>query len=271
MPAEGSRYHRDALPDVLGATRTISHSESTETPLPELTSRDRARLLLALTPLVPFLVVIPGMKWLLPVVAPLTMYVWFARRVRFGDYLGAWKLGMAWAALLSLGVILLVYWLPETAARGILNGEPYRLEMFGWIQTGVAPENDLREFLPTHLLHLSAFVLLTWASGGYLGLALGALLVAYMSYFVGSYAAGSEQWLVGPLVAWVPWSVLRVAAFVLLGAVFSRPVLVRRLWPMERQEALLVALALTGIVGDVVIKWLTAPAYGLFLRQLAGW
>lgn len=239
--------------------------------LPDLDNRDRGRLLLALTPLVPFLVVIPGFRWLLPLVAPLTVYVWFSRRVRFGDYLGAWKLGMVWGGLLSLGVVLLVYLLPETAAGGILNAEPYRDEMFGWIRTGDAPENRIAEFLPTHLLHLGAFVLLTWASGGYLGLALGALLVAYMSYFVGSYAAGSEQWLVGPLVAWVPWSVLRVAAFVLLGVVFARPVLVRRPWPFERREAVLVALALTGIVGDVVLKWLTAPAYGLFLRQLAGW
>jgi hypothetical protein len=240
-----------------------------------LDSLARARLLLAATPLVPFVVLVPGGRWLLPVVAPLTLYVWFARRVRLGDYLGAWKIGMLWAGLLSLGVVALVYLLPGTAEAGILHGEPYRREMFGWIETGIGKENTPSLFIPEHLLHLGLFVLLTWASGGSLGLVLGAALVAYMSYFVGSYAAALEPFLLryaaGPVLAWVPWSVLRVAAFVLLGAVFSRPLLVRRPWPFERREAQLLALALSGIVGDIVIKAFAAPAYGLFLRGLAGW
>jgi hypothetical protein len=240
-----------------------------------LDSLARARLLLAATPLVPFVVLMPGGRWLLPAVAPLTLYVWFARRVRLGDYLGAWKIGMLWAGLLSLGVVALVYLLPGAAEAGILHGEPYRREMFGWIETGLGRENTPSLFIPEHLLHLGLFVLLTWASGGYLGLVLGAALVAYMSYFVGSYAATLEpvllRYAAGPVLAWVPWSVLRVAAFVLLGAVFSRPLLLRRPWPFERREAQLLALALSGIVGDIVIKTFAAPAYGLFLRGLAGW
>ena len=172
-------------------------------------------------------------------------------------------------ALLSLGVILIVILWPE-AARGVLHGEPYRREMFAWIETGVGRENAPAAFVPQHLLHLGAFILLTWISGGYLGLALGAALVAYMSYFVGSYAVASDHLLAGSLAAWVPWSVLRVAAFVLVGAVFARPLLVRRVWPFGRQEAMLLALAASGIAGDLLIKALVAPTYGLFLRQLAG-
>jgi hypothetical protein len=68
----------------------------------------------------------------------------------------------------------------------------------------------------------------------------------------------------------VPWSVLRVAAFVLIGAVLARPLLVRRRWPFGRREGMLLALAATGILGDLVVKALLAPTYGLFLRQLAG-
>lgn len=238
---------------------------------PATASALRARLLLAATPLVPFLVVLPGGKWLLPFVAPLTLYVWFSRRVRLGDRFGAWKIGMAWAGLLSLGVVLLVYLLPAAAAAGILNGEPYRAEMFTWIETGVGRENTPAEFLPQHLVHLGAFLVLAYVSAGYLGLVLGSALVAYMSYFVASYAAEAERWLVGPLVAWVPWSVLRVAAFVLLGVVVARPLLVRRAWPFERRDALLVALAASGILGDVLLKALAAPAYGVFLRGFAGW
>ncbi|HEX4962128.1 MAG TPA: hypothetical protein VF173_14935 [Thermoanaerobaculia bacterium] len=227
-------------------------------------------LVVLLTVFVPLLAAVPGGKWALPLLAPLTLYFPFRERVRQRDYLGAWSLGLAWAFLLSVGVILLVVWLPDVARTGILHGEDYRQQMFGWVATGEAPENDWRQFLPQHLLHLGVFLLLTWASGGYLGLALGAALVGYMSYFVGSFAVASGHPFLGSLAAWVPWSVLRVCAFVLLGSVFSRPLLVRRLWPFEREEVRLMGLALSGIVADLLIKAAFAPAYGLFLRRMVG-
>lgn len=61
-----------------------------------------------------------------------------------------------------------------------------------------------------------------------------------------------------------------MCAFVLLGALFSRPLLARRVWPFERWELRLMALALAGIVIDLLVKWLFAPSYGIFLRQMAG-
>ena len=226
--------------------------------------------LLPLTLFLPLLTAVPGGRWALPLVAPLTLWPAFRERVRTRDYLGAWTLGMAWALLLSIGVILLVLGWPEGARAGILHGEDYRREMFGWISTGVAPENSSRLFIPQHLLHLGVFLLLTWASGGYLGLVLGALLVAYMSYFVGCYAAASGHPLLGSVLAWVPWSVVRVCSFVLLGALFARPLLARRAWPFERWEVRLMALALAGILMDILVKAFFAPSYGLFLRQLGG-
>lgn len=232
-------------------------------------TREQRRGLILLTVLMPLLVLLPGGGWALAVLAPLTLYPSFRERILERDYFGAWRLGMAWAALLSAGVILLVFLLPEAARNGIVNGERYRQEMFGWIATGEGRENDWRQFVPQHLLHLAVFLLLTWASGGYLGLALGALLVAYMSYFVGSYAVASEQPLAGAFVAWVPWSVIRVFAFVLLGALFSRPLLARRAWPFERLEYRLMALGAAGILADITMKALLAPTYGRLLRQMA--
>jgi hypothetical protein len=232
------------------------------------TNLKKSAWLLPLTLFLPLLAAVPGGSWTLPLVAPLTLWLAFRDRVRAQDYLGAWTLGMAWAFLLSAGVILLVAHGPEAARAGILHGEDYRREMFGWIATGIAPENDPRAFIPQHLLHLGVFLVLTWASGGYLGLVLGAALVAYMSYFVGSYAVASGHPLLGSIVAWVPWSVVRVSAFVLLGALFSRPLLARRAWPFERWEVRLMALALAGILTDILIKALCAPGYGIFLRQM---
>jgi hypothetical protein len=222
-----------------------------------------------LTPLLPLLAAVPGGRWALPVVVPLTVYPAFAARVRERDYLGAWTLGLAWAALLSLGVILLVAWLPGAARAGILHGEDYRREMFGWVATGEAPENHPAVFIPQHLLHLGLFLAAAWISGGYLALVMGAALVGYMSYFVGSYAVASGHPVLGAVAAWVPWSVLRVAAFVLLGAVFSRPLLVRKPWPFARLEYQLMALAASGLLADILIKAACASAYGRFLRQMA--
>jgi len=225
--------------------------------------------LLALTPFLPLLGLLPGGRFLLPLVAPLTLYPDFVQRVRSRDYLGAWSRGLLWALLLSAGVIALVHFLPGAAGQAIWNGEPYRQEMFGWIATGEAPENHPAVFLPIHLLHLGLFLLLTWASAGYLGLVLGAALVGYMSYFVGSYAVASAHPLLGAVAAWVPWSVIRVFAFVLLGSLFARPLLVRRVWPFERLETQLMGLAASGILIDILMKSFLAPSYGLFLRQLA--
>ena len=225
--------------------------------------------LLPLTLLMPLLVLLPGGGWALALLSPLTLYPSFAPRVRERDYWGAWRLGMLWALLLSAGVILLVFLLPEAARDGIVEGERYRQEMFGWIATGEGRENQWREFLPEHMLHLGVFLLLTWASGGYLGLVLGALLTAYMSYFVGSYAVASGHPLLGSIAAWVPWSVIRVMAFVLFGALFARPLLVRKAWPFHRLEYRLMAIAASGIAADLLIKTFFARHYGLFLRQMA--
>lgn len=226
-------------------------------------------LLVALTPLAVMSVFVPGGEYLLPLLAPLALYPELSRLVLARSYGRAWGLGMAWAALLSVSVIALVHLAPEAAAAGILNGEPYRSEMFGWIATGQGREVSPALFLPEHALHLVAFVVLCWLSASYLGLVLGAVLTAYMSYFVGSYAIAAELPLLGSIAAWVPWSVVRVAAFVLLGVVFARPLLVRKVWPFERRELRLMGLALLGIATDVTVKVLLAPSYGEMLRGLA--
>jgi hypothetical protein len=213
-------------------------------------------------------VALPWGSWALPLVAPLPLYAGFARRVRERRYGAAWSLAMLWAALLSVGVIALVLATPTLAAKGILHGPAYRSEMLQWITTGEGKESSPERFIPEHVLHLAVFLLLTVASAGYLGLVLGAFLMAYMSYFVGSFAAASSQPLVGGLAAWVPWSVVRVMAFVLFGALLARPMLVRQAWPFRRREAWLFGVALAGIATDILLKTLIAPAWGHLLRGL---
>ena len=137
------------------------------------------------------------------------------------------------------------------------------------IRTGEGAEGQPTQFLPIHAAHLAVFVALSWISAGYLGLVLGTWLMGYMSYFVGSYAVAAQSPLIGPLIAWVPWSVLRVLAFVLLGCLFARPLLMRRPWPFGSTEKRLLALAVAGLLADVGLKALMANSYGLLLRRFA--
>lgn len=204
----------------------------------------------------------------MPLLAPLTLWPAFAPAIRDRRYRAAFLHGMLWAAMLSVGVVLLVRYAPAAARDGILHGEAYRAEMFGWIETGVAPENDWRAFLPQHLLHLAAFALLAWLSGGYLGLVLGAGLMGYMSYFVGSFAVASGASVAGALVAWVPWSVVRVAAFVALGGVLARPRLAGERLTLGPREIPWLLASGAGILFDLSVKALCAPSYGIFLRRL---
>ncbi len=235
-------------------------------------SRDRGPtrtqlVILGLTPLVPLLGLIPGGRWVLPLVAPLPLWPIFARAVRAGRFGQAFGFSMVWTALLSASVIAFTQLSPQAAADSILNAEPYRQEMFGWLENGFGKETTPSRFVPEHLLHLGGFVVLTAISGGYLGLALGAALVGYMSYFVGSFAASTGAPVLGSLVAWVPWSVVRVLSFVALGVVLARPVLLRRAWPFAARERRWLLIALAGILTDLLVKTLLAPAYGRFLAS----
>ena len=236
-----------------------------------LESSRRAWLLLGATPLVPILFALPGGGWVLPLVAPLILWPTFAPAVREARYGRAVCAALVWAALLSAGVVAVSQVAPTLAGTRIVNGEPYRIEMFRWIETGVGRENVPADFVPQHLLHLGAFALLSWASAGYLGLTLGAALVAYMSYFVGSFALASGAPFLGAVVAWVPWSVVRVVAFVILGSVLARPLRLRRRGAFDRRDLRWIAAALAGIALDLLMKATMAPGYGRFLRRfLAG-
>ena len=65
----------------------------------------------------------------------------------------------------------------------------------------------------------------------------------------------------------MPWSVVRVLAFVALGCALARPMLTRRWSPPDRHERRWIAVALAGIVIDLVLKSTLAPTYGRFLRS----
>ncbi len=210
-----------------------------------------------------------GHPWLLPALNTLPAYLLMVQRLRAGDRLGAVAGVLVWAAALAVfGTLSFALW-PTSPEGVVLGGRAYRDEMFAWICTGVGREGSPRLFLPQHLAHLGAFVLLCLATASALSILMGAVLMNYMAFYVASLARAGVPGAAVALLGWQPWALCRVAAFCVLGAMLAEPLLARlRAYPYPGLGAarpwLLAAGA--GLAADVLLKALLAPAWGLWLR-----
>jgi hypothetical protein len=212
-------------------------------------------------------------QFLLPLLATAAIYPAMAALILRGRRGAAAGAALLWALGLSISVIAFTRNDPVSMQRVVLNGPAYRDEMFAYIGSGVGKESDPSRFLPEHALHLLAFSLLSAGSGGLLGIALGAILVGYMSFYVGSLAAGSGAPGTALLLGWPPWAILRVGAFVLIGICLAEPVLFaarRRLGsapppPAAPRHAYYFAAAAL-LVSDVVLKLVLARSWAAILR-----
>jgi hypothetical protein len=210
--------------------------------------------------LVPFLNVAPAFPFM---IASL-------RRERIGE--AVWRM-LVWAAALAVCATALGYFDTAGSGRLFLHGESYRREMFDFVRTGSGAEGDIRRFLPQHLTHAAAFCVLALATGGLLAMPLGAVLMNYMGYYAGALGAASAHPAQAMLLAWVPWALIRIAAFVTLGVVLAGPLLARSLdfeyrWPEHRRTFW---IAMGGLLADIVLKWALAPVWREWIRAAAGW
>ena len=111
--------------------------------------------------------------------------------------------------------------------------------------------------------------MLSLATASALSIAMGAVLMNYMDFYVASLArAGAPAWAV-VFLGWQPWAMARVAAFSTLGVVLAPPLL-RRLGvavPPVRVKPWIVAAGALLLL-DVTLKTLLAPLWGRWLRAL---
>ena len=210
---------------------------------------------------------------LLPILATLAIYPVLALLIVRQRRLAAVVATLLWAASLSASVIALTARRPDAMEPVVLGGAAYRAEMFEFIRTGQGRESDPSRFLPQHALHLGAFCVLAIVSAGLLGIALGAVLVGYMSFYVGSLAAAGGSPALAFALGWPPWAILRVVAFVVLGVVLAEPLLLRALRRVRAAPRTtsgprpwyLTAAAL--LLADAVLKSTLAPAWATLLRR----
>jgi hypothetical protein len=211
--------------------------------------------------------------WLLPLLNALPAYAVLVHRLRRGERGGAVRAMLWWAVTLALtGTILFVWW-PAPIGSLVIHGPEYRNEMLEWIRTGRGAEGSLRLFLPQHLLHLAAFIVLGLATASAGSILMGAVLMNYMSYYVASLArAGVPPWAV-TLLGWQPWAIARVAAFCTLGVILAEPLVFRvfgdaRVRMKTTPRAAYIVGAMSGILADWFLKALLAPTWGRWLRGL---
>lgn len=210
-------------------------------------------------------------RWWLPALQAVVAYPFFYFGLRSG--LRGRTVGWMclWAVVASGGTIGLTAVDRAAAAGVIVRGEAYRTEMETWLRTGVGREGDPGEFIPEHLLHIGALVAVSVPTGGLGGLLLGAVLLDYMSYYVGTLVSEAVRPLALLVVAWPPWAWLRVCGFVLL-AVDLVPRWSRRFGfialpaPPDRR---VLAAALGCLLADVVWKGLAAEIWRRWI--VAAW
>lgn len=180
---------------------------------------------------------------------------------------------LLWALTMGVCATLLSSSRPSATATLFLNAEAYRVEMFRWVMTGSGAESTPAIFIPQQILHTIVFSVLALATGGVLAMPMGAMLMNYMGHYVGTLAASSRQPALTMLLAWHPWAVIRVVSFVTLGVVLSAPLISRvgRLSIDLRPARPLVLAACAGLVADIVLKALVAPAWQRLLLRVVGW
>lgn len=212
-----------------------------------------------------------GSKLLLPVLcaAPAypSMVILIKRRWR-AHAIGAMLL---WAALLGTMMTALCVAMPERASTVVFNGPAYWDEMRVWLETGEGRESSPRLFVPQHLLHAAAFVLLSLATGSLVSLVFGAILMNYMAYYVAQVVLATPAHpMLAAILGWHPWSVLRIASFVVLGVILAEPLLSKLVGIRAgtRGRAAWILFAVGGLVLDLSLKAVLAPHWPTLLGSL---
>ena len=211
-----------------------------------------------------------GLGWLLPGLEALPAYALMVVALRQGRRSRAVAVMIWWALCLALsGVCLTMLW-PERAEAVILNATAYRDEMRAWLSTGTGREATPSLFIPQHVLHAAVFAGLTLLSGGCLSIIMGAALMGYMSFFVGDLllqCQGTAAWPVAILLAWNPWSMVRIVSFIILGVTLAEPLLSRLpgSWPEQQGRGRWIAAAVAGLLVDILMKAVLAPVWPALL------
>jgi hypothetical protein len=104
------------------------------------------------------------------------------------------------------------------ADRAVLRAKAYRESMLDWLASGRGPESTPLATTWAHVRELAAYLVAAVLTANMASLVLGAVLLNYMNAYVATLLRAAKRRTVVVLLAWNVWSVVRVAAYVVLGA-----------------------------------------------------
>jgi hypothetical protein len=214
-----------------------------------------------------------GVPVLLPFLNTLASFPFMILALKRGDLRLAVARMLLWALTMGVAATTLSYLRPAQTDVLFLRGESYRTEMFAWVMTGQGAESTPSQFIPQQAGHALLFSGLALASGGAAAMPMGAVLMNYMGHYVGALAASSRRPALTMILGWHPWAVIRIISFVVIGVVLSAPLLSRlaRFRVDRTASRTLLIAAGAGLVADVVLKTLLAPAWQRLLLRTVGW
>ena len=214
-----------------------------------------------------------GSPALVPVLNTLAGYPLMVDALRRGQTRLADARMLVWALALAVCATLLSYARPWQTDTLFINGAAYRREMFAWVMSGRGAESTPSQFIPQQAMHALGVSALALVSGGLLAMLMGAILMNYMGHYVGALAATSAHPAATMVLGWHPWAVIRVVSFVAIAVALSAPLLGRLLaFRIDREDARrIVFLGAFGLLADVVLKAMLAPAWQRLLLRVVGW
>ena len=214
-----------------------------------------------------------GVPLVLPVLNTLASFPFMVAALSRGDLRLAVARMLLWALSMGVCATLLSYARPAETGTLFVRAQTYRAEMFAWVMTGKGAESSPSVFIPEQLEHAVLFSVLALVTAGALAMPMGAVLMNDMGHYVGTLAASSRHPVETLILAWHPWAVIRITSFVVIGVVLSAPVwsrLARSRVDWRLGTRLLLAAA-AGLVLDIILKTLLAPAWQRLLLHVVGW
>jgi hypothetical protein len=213
-----------------------------------------------------------GSPVLVPILNTVASYPFMVLALKHGDLRLAVARMLLWALTMGVCAMLLSYARPAATATLFLRADAYRAEMFEWVLTGRGAESSPSRFIPQQFGQAAVFCGLALATAGLLAMPMGAVLMNYMGHYVGTLASRSASPALTMLLAWHPWSVVRIVSFVTLGVVLSIPMLSRVMHAKldRRTSTRFIVLACAGLALDILMKALLAPAWQRLLLRTVG-
>ena len=174
----------------------------------------------------------------------------------------------AWAVGTSLVAVYVFVGRPEETDARVVRAVEYRRVMLDWLESGRGPETRAAATVTQHVRELIWYVAAAALSANLVSTIMGAVLLNYMNAYVATLVRAARRRGTVLLLGWNVWSVVRVAAYVALGAAAAGPLLrwAGRRVDVEAVRELAWAGA-AGVVVDLVLKLALSRPCG---RVLAG-